>query len=146
MIGDLFDSGAEDSRDIVRGSMERVRGILYENESVLNVLRENESRVCYVEVTTSELVELSELECFVDSHRHSKAVAFAKRWSDDVDVLVRIEDYEDVCVELKEVIFTGEITNEVVRNFAQSFRSDMYATFDPLAEEHDEPHLSVEPW
>jgi hypothetical protein len=35
MIGDLFDSGEEDSRKVVQGSMERVRGILYENEVAL---------------------------------------------------------------------------------------------------------------
>lgn len=146
MIQKLFGSDSnsvDDSED--NSQMERLRGILYQNQEALEVLNDN-SNTSYIEVTPDELDDLSELECFVDERQYAEAVRFAKRWSDDVEVFIRIQNDSILRVQVNQVVFTGDITNVVVRDFCRRFKTDVYATFDPMAEQHDEPYLSIEPW
>lgn len=139
-------SGKSEDRDIEE-VRERLKGILYQNETDLDDLWNGEVSVMLVNTTVDELEKLSDLECFVEGHKHSKTLVFAKRWNNIVDTFVRIKDDEsEIEVEIKQVVIEGDITNEVVREFSRNFGSNTYTTFDPMAERHDEPHLSIHPW
>lgn len=112
-------------------------------EEVCDYLKTEEDECFTVEVTVDTLEEISELDSYNGDQR---ALRFAKRWRDNVQCFIRISDIENQFKITLEQIASVELENEMVRDFAKHYRTDIEATFDPLGEKHEQPLLSIHPF
>lgn len=128
---------------------EQIKGILCDNEhfeDIVECLDTNDTETFVLNINVTELNRLSEMECYEEDIAHSDALTFANRWESSVECYVRVVDAEEeISVEI-EVVRSKNVTNEMVRDFSRRFRTNIHANFDPLAEEHEEPHLSIHPF
>lgn len=124
-----------------------VRGILAHNDDFLEFLDSRTDERVFIEVSVETVNELKELDCFdsrsIDGQR---AIGWANRHSDSVEVFIEVVDSdEEFSVEL-EYVGATTVTNDMISDFADRFHRSIASTFDPLAEDHEEPQLVVRPW
>lgn len=124
------------------------KGILATSDDIRGAFDDEENTCFYVDVTPEQLDELSELSCYDDcgvegrdarriSHRHTATEQF-----------VRVTDAPDkFAVSIEYVGVKGDaLTNDIIEDFANTFHMGFIGTFDPLAEDHEEPVVCVRPW
>lgn len=141
------ESEEEESTDN-RMERETVKGILQDtNEEISEFMRDDDAESFVCRVNAEQLSKLSELECFVDdSISYKKSIDFASRWDSDVECFLTITDTEEVLqTRLNQVVAT-DISNSMIRDFSSTFRTEICTNFDPMGEEHEEPHLSISPF
>lgn len=141
------EESSENHEKQMRQQKNTVKGILSSDEETLQLLNDDERDSFHVEITTEELEELVDLDCFKNTHYDfSRAKNFAMRHSDAVTLYIRITDTEDTfLVKLSHLYVRGEaLTNDIIQDFATSFRMSIHAVFDPLAEDGDEPSVSLQ--
>ena len=150
MLERVLRSSEDDNEEDVDDSMERhtVKGILQDtNREAVELMQDDETESFLCMVNPEQLQKLSNLDCFVDDGvSYRKVVDFASRWDSDVECSVSITDTdESFRVRLNQVVAT-EISNRMIRDFTSTFRTEICTTFDPMAENHDSPRLSISPF
>lgn len=122
-----------------------VRGVFSDNEKVAELFESDEYRHLETPVSMGELEVLQNLDCYRDGTMDSReAIRFKREFPDEADLFVQVydKDNEVFWVELKALVVSGDdVTNETIEAFAEQFRMCISTTFDPLANDHDEPVL-----
>lgn len=138
----------EESEQHRRQQRNAAIGILATTDDIRSAFEDEEQTHFYVDVTPEQIDGLSELDCYDDcGHEGCRAQSMAHRY-DAVEALVGVTDAEDLFeVSIEHVGVRGdEVTNEIVEDFADTFHMSHIGTFDPMAEDHEEPVVSVRPW
>ena len=129
-----------------KGERQIVRGILAHRDRAVSFLNDPHLDRLYLNVSVEDLNELRELDCFDKCpFDGKKAVKLANQHPEAVEVYIEIVDTADEFTVGLEYVSATEFTNEIVGAFAKSFYKSIDATFDPLAERHDEPCLTIRP-
>jgi len=123
-------------------------GILATDDDIRAYFSNEETTCFHLPVTPEQLDELEELDCYDDcGHEGRRAKSMAHRY-DAVESFVRVTDTDD-CFEVS-IDYIGvegdAVTNDIVEDFADTFHMGFIGTFDPMAEDHDEPLVCVRPW
>jgi hypothetical protein len=121
-----------------------------------DLFNSSENKMAVVPVTLETYSELSDLNCFISGGRAERdAVGFVKSYPERMQLYITLiskdelseggktVDGEEFEVRVHSVASTGELTNEMVQDFATQFRFSIHSEFDPLAEDHERPHLEV---
>ena len=114
-------------------SREATKGILCSGENageIAGAFEDDKINSFSVEVSIEQLSELSRLECYKDGYAHENAYRFAKRWDSMVSCNVTVTDSEDSFQVRLNDVTADSISNEMIRDFAQEFRTDVHSTFD----------------
>lgn len=104
----------------------------------------SEEPVQYLSVSISQLESLQDLPSFKEySHIHKQAHKFASRYEGSVEIFVQLVNTDDeFSLSLHTVDYTGKLSNEAVKDFCQTFRTDIHSTFDI---ESDDPTMTIYP-
>jgi len=141
------DSTNEPSEPSISSQRQRAKGILSQNEKFIELIEDDEESHMFLEISVEQLSEIEDVEAFdCVSIEGKRAIQWAKKYPEVVEVYVEIIDAEDTFkIAVKNVCAT-ELTNELIEYFAGRFGNSMEATFDPLGTDHNEPYLAVQPW
>lgn len=151
MIRELIRSDNESESDSQNTVVQRdrIKGILSNNKKSDDIIQKidcEEDTSFVTEVSVNQLQKLSKLDCYSNCFEHKKVTGFMKRWSNRVSCYIRYVDSENSFYIDIEVVVVDEISNEITMDFCKTFRNAHKNTnFDPLAENHDKPHLSYSP-
>lgn len=148
MIEKFFGSESDEAdSDHNNTSRDTLKGILVENDSVIRFMNDDTKDTLVCRVNADRLSDLSELDCFFDNGMvFRNSVDFATRWDSDVECFIYITDTEDdLEVKIDKIVAT-DVSNRMIRDFTSTFRTKFCTDFDPMAENHDQPHLSVSPF
>lgn len=124
------------------------KGILATDDDIREYFADEETTCFHLEVTPSQLDDLEDLDCYDDcGHEGRRAMTIGHRY-DAVESFVRVTDTDDTFeVSIDYVGVSGDgVTNEIVEDFADTFHMGFIGTFDPMAEDHEEPLVCVRPW
>lgn len=137
------EAGSEDDNT----DRDTLKKILVENDSVIQFMNEDTKDTLVCRVSADRLSDLSELDCFVDNGMvYMNSVDFAARWDSDVECFISITDTEDnLEVQIDKIVAT-DVSNRMIRDFTSTFRTEFCTDFDPMAENHNQPHLSIAPF
>lgn len=143
------DDEEESSSQNIQDQRKMIKDVLYSNERYESIKQEidsEEDSSFVTEVSVDQLEKLSKLECYSKCFNHQKITGFMKCWSNRVSCYVRYVDSKNSFYIDLEVIVVDEVNNKITMDFCKTFRNAHVNTnFDPLAESHDEPHLSYYP-
>lgn len=104
---------------------------------------------CYLNATASQLEEVQELPQFEDpSFDTRKAIQFAKRFNDTTTTCIEVQYNQQgnpgLIIEFRSVAAQGDLSNELVKAFAQDLSRSIHARFDPMAENHSDPVIKYQ--
>lgn len=100
-----------------------------------------------IQLSVDQVEKLSKLNCYRDdSFSYQDALKFAKRWHSKVACYVTIIDSKNKFEVRISSVEVTEINNNIVRDFAKTFRTNINGTFDPMGEDHEQPTLRITPF
>lgn len=125
-------------------NMKLAKGIIATTQQELDWFEDPEAWGFFTTVTREELRQLqNEVDIFEEQQPILRDVfKFTNSLpSEDYEIQIMVDKENDTI--RTSAIIVNNITNNTIKRFVNNFKNPIHETFDPLAENHDEPVMKI---